>query len=144
MTAFDYIKNYVNIKLETSKIHGVGVFALRDINTNEELFKLWENESGEYTLTENDLDSLDDSVKTHLLDMYGYKIINGKYQMFVILNKDCHWIFKTPYHWVNSCGFDGEPNVDRNTLRATFNIKKGEEILFKYGKYEKFKKNNLI
>jgi len=144
MDVIEYLQKYVNTKLEPSKINGVGVFALRDIQKNEELFKLWEGESGEYTLTEDDLNSLDDSVRIHLFNMYGYKMIDGKYQMFIILNKDCHWIFKTPYHWVNSCGYNGAPNVDNNTLKAIRTIKKGEEILFKYGKYDKFKKNNVI
>ena len=144
MNVVEYLQKYVNTKLEPSKINGVGVFALRDIQKNEELFKLWEGESGEYTLTEDDLNLLDDSVRMHLFNMYGYKIINGKYQMFIILNKDCHWIFKTPYHWVNSCGYNGEPNIDKETLKAIRNIKKGEEILLNYGKYGKFKKTNII
>ena len=76
--------------------------------------------------------------------MYGYKEIDGKYTMFVILNKDCHWIYKTPFHWVNSCGYNGEPNINKETLRTTRFIKKGEELLLNYGKYGKFKKTNII
>jgi hypothetical protein len=76
--------------------------------------------------------------------MYGYKEIDGKYTMFIILNKDCHWIFKTPFHWVNSCGYNGEPNINKETLRTTRFIKKGEELLLNYGKYGKFKKTNII
>jgi hypothetical protein len=144
MTAYEYIKNHINIKLQPSLINGVGVFALRDIQKDEELFKLWEGESGEYTLTDDELNSLDESVKEHLLNMYGYKQIDGKYTMFVILNKDCHWIYKTPLHWVNSCGFDEIPNIDRDTLRTKNFIKKGEEILLKYGKYNKFKRTRTI
>jgi hypothetical protein len=144
MTAYEYIKNHINIKLQPSLINGVGVFALRDIQKDEELFKLWEGESGEYTLTDDELNSLDESVKEHLLNMYGYKQIGGKYTMFVILNKDCHWIYKTPLHWVNSCGFDEIPNIDRDTLRTKNFIKKGEEILLKYGKYNKFKRTRTI
>lgn len=144
MTAYEYIKNHINIKLQPSLINGVGVFALRDIQKDEELFKLWEGESGEYTLTDDELNSLDESVKEHLLNMYGYKQIDGKYTMFVILNKDCHWIYKTPLHWVNSCGFDEIPNIERDTLRTKNFIKKGEEILLKYGKYNKFKRTRTI
>lgn len=144
MTAYEYIRDCVNTKLESSIIQGVGVFALRDIEENEEVFKLWKGESGEYTLTNNELESLPYSIKTHLLDMYGYKQIGESYTMFVILNTDCHWIFKTPLHWVNSCGFNETPNIDRETLRANRFIKKGEEILLKYGKYDKFKRNKTI
>jgi hypothetical protein len=144
MTAYEYIKNHINVKLQPSLINGVGVFALRDIQENEELFKLWEGESGEYTLSDEQLNTLDTDVKIHLLNMYGYKEIDGKYTMFIILNKDCHWIFKTPFHWVNSCGYNGEPNINKETLRTTRFIKKGEELLLNYGKYGKFKKTNII
>ena len=144
MTAYEYIRDCVNTKLESSIIQGVGVFALRDIEKNEEVFKLWKGESGEYTLTNNELESLPYSVRTHLLNMYGYKQIGESYTMFVILNTDCHWIFKTPLHWVNSCGFNENSNIDRETLRANRFIKQGEEILLKYGKYDKFKRNKTI
>ena len=144
MTAYEYIKNHINVKLQPSLINGVGVFALRDIQKNEELFKLWEGESGEYTLSDEQLNTLDTDVKIHLLNMYGYKEIDGKYTMFIILNKDCHWIFKTPFHWVNSCGYNGEPNINKETLRTTRFIKKGEELLLNYVKYGKFKKTNII
>lgn len=144
MTAYEYIKKYVNVKLQPSPINGVGVFALRDIQKGDELFKLWEGDSGEYTLTEEELNSLDSDVKYHILTMYGHKQINDEYKMFVILNNDCHWIFKTPHHWVNSCGYNEEPNIDRETLCANRLIKKGEEILLKYGQYDKFKRNKTI
>lgn len=144
MTAYEYIRDCVNVKLKASLIHGVGVFALCDIKEGEELFRVWEKESGEYTLTDSELNTLDRDVKEHLLDMYGYKKINEHYSMFVILNTDCHWIFKTPLHWVNSCGWDEIPNIDKETLRATRFIRKGEEILAKYGKYDKFKRTRTI
>lgn len=144
MTAYEYIRDCVNTKLEPSKINGVGVFALRDISQNEGLFRLWEGTSGEHILSNNELELLPYSIKTHLLDMYGYKQIGESYTMFVILNTDCHWIFKTPLHWVNSCGFNETPNIDRETLRANRFIKQGEEILLKYGKYDKFKRNKTI
>jgi len=144
MTAYEYIKKYVNIKLEPSIINGVGVFALRDIQKDEELFKYWEGESGEYTLTDGELNSLDVSVREHLLNMYGYKKIDGNFTMFVILNKDCHWIYKTPLHWVNSCAWNDTPNMDRDSSVANKAIKKGEEILLKYGKYDKFKRTRTI
>lgn len=144
MTAFEYIRDYVNTRLEPSIIHGVGVFALRDIRENEELFKPWEGESGEFTLSDQELNSLDPNVKLHLLQMYGYKIIDGSYTMFVTLNTGCHWIFKTPLHWVNSCGWDEMPNLNRDTLRVTNFVIEGKEILIKYGKYDKFKRTKTI
>lgn len=69
MTAYEYIRDCVNVKLKASLIHGVGVFALCDIKEGEELFRVWEKESGEYTLTDSELNTLDRDVKEHLLDM---------------------------------------------------------------------------
>lgn len=144
MTAYEYIRDCVNVKLDVSRVQGVGVFALRDIEEGEEIFKVWEGESGEYTLTELELNSLDERIREHLFNMYGYKQIDGQYQMFVILNKGCHWIFKTPLHWVNSCGWDETPSVDKETLIVKKFIRRGEEILAKYGKYNKFKQTKTI
>ena len=144
MTAYEYIKDCVSIKLNASRLHGVGVFALRNIDEGEEIFKVWEGESGEYTLTEIELNLLDASIKEHLFNMYGYKQIDGRYQMFVILNRGCHWIFKTPLHWVNSCSWDEIPNIDKETLKTNRFINREEEILAKYGKYDKFKRNRTI
>ena len=144
MTAYEYINQYVNVKLKPSIIQGVGVFALRDILKDEELFKVWEGESGEYPLSDKELNSLDEDTKAHLFNMYGYKEIEGRYIMFVILNTNCHWIFKTPLHWVNSCGWDEAPNLNRETMKATRFINRGEEILIKYGKYDKFKRTRTI
>lgn len=144
MTAYEYIKNFVNVKLQSSKVHGVGVFALRDIEKNEKLFVEWDGENGQYSLTENEVQSLDEDVKNHLFEMYGYNKIDGLFQIFVILNKGCHWIFKTPLHWVNSCDFDENPNVDKETLTTNRKIFKGEELFVKYGKYNKFKRTRTI
>lgn len=144
MTAYEYIKSHVNVKLNASPVHGVGVFALRDIQEGEEVFKVWEGISGEHTLTDQELNSLEHNVREHLLSMYGYKEIDRQYQMFVILNTDCHWIFKTPFHWVNSCGWDENPSIDKETLRAKRFITEGEELLIKYGKYDKFKRTRTI
>ena len=59
MKAYEYIKNYVNVKISPSTIQGVGVFALRDIEKGEDLFVNWTGETGLYQLTESELNSLD-------------------------------------------------------------------------------------
>ena len=144
MNVYEYIKKFVNVRLEPSKIDGVGVFALRNIEVGEKLFVEWEGESGEYYMSSEDLESLDSDVKTHVLNMYGFKKVNELYVVSIILVKNCHWIFKTPLHWVNSCSWNEEPNFDRETLKTNRFIKKGEEILTKYGKYNKFNRTKTI
>ena len=42
MTPYEYVKNHVNVKLSPSKIHGVGIFAIRDIEENEESEEVFE------------------------------------------------------------------------------------------------------
>jgi hypothetical protein len=141
VSPYEYILNHVNVKLAPSKIHGVGVFAIRDIEENEDLFVNWNEESGTYYITEDELNSLPDEVKFHLQQIFLFKKIDEKWLFQIILNKGCHWIFKTPHHWVNSCSQNENPNVDLNTLKSLKKIRCGEEILTKYGKYEKFKSN---
>ena len=137
MKPFEYIKNFVNVKLSPSKIHGIGVFAMKDINIGESIFVEWEGKSGLYSITETELNSLDEIVKYHILDMCSFKLMNGKHELVFFLNNGCHWIFKTPLHWVNSCAYNETPNIDAHNLTTLSKIKKGEELFSKYGKYFK-------
>jgi hypothetical protein len=144
MTPYEYVKKCVNVKIAPSKVNGVGVFALRDIEIGEEVFTNWEGESGEYYLTENELSSLDIGVKSHLLDMFQAVNIDNKLSYIICLNKNCHWIFKTPLHWVNSCMWDEIPNFDKESMLVTKKILSGQELFTKYGKYNRFIKTNII
>lgn len=144
MTPYEYIKNHVNIKLSPSNIHGVGVFALRDIKQGEPLFVKWDGKSGDYFLNQDDFFKLDGNVQYHLYDMFSFEEHNGKWDMRIILEEGCHWIFKTPLHWVNSCSWNDEPNIDRDLLIAKKNIYSGSELFTKYGKYEKIRQLRTI
>jgi hypothetical protein len=144
MTPIEYIKKHVNIKISPSPINGVGVFALRDIEKDEILFKDWEGESGIYKITEEEILSIDENVREHIFDMFEYIKNENVWELNVILNKGCHWIFKTPFHWVNSCDWNENPNADKNTLKCLRKINIGEEITFKYGKYNKYHKTSII
>jgi len=144
MTAFEYVKNHVNVKLAPSTVQGVGVFALRTIKEGEPLFVNWEGESGEYFLNQDDFFQLDENVQYHLYDMFSFDNHMGSWKMRIILNKDCHWIFKNPLHWVNSCSWNEEPNMDRDLLISKKNIKCGSELFTKYGKYEKLRRFRTI
>jgi hypothetical protein len=139
MSPYDYLKNNVNVKLSPSKIHGVGIFAIRDIEVGEKIFVNWEGESGLYYITEEELNSLYPNLKSHLYDMFEFMEVDNKWLFGVKLNKNCHWIFKTPLHWVNSCSWNEEPNIDSEKLITTKRILSGQELFTKYGKYEKFK-----
>jgi hypothetical protein len=144
MTPFEYLKKHVNTKLAPSKVHGVGIVALRDLEIGESVFTNWEGESGVYYLTEDELNSLDDNLKSHVLDMFEFEKVDDKWMLSINLNKNCHWIFKTPLHWVNSCHYNETPNFDKTTLTTMKKIKVGDELYTRYGKYVKFKSINII
>lgn len=144
MTPFEYVKKYVNVKLAPSKIHGVGIFALRDIEIGEKLFVEWPYESIEYFLSPNEFSDLDENVQSHLYDMFEFKNNDDEWKMKIILEKNCYWIFKTPLHWVNSCMWNQTPNFDKETMIVTKKILSGEELFTKYGKYDKFIRTNII
>jgi hypothetical protein len=144
MTPYEYIQKCVSVKISPSNIHGVGIFAIRDIEPEEKLFVNWEGESGLYYLTESEVNTFDINVKSHLYDMFEYIKKDGQWLFMVYLNKDCHWIFKTPLHWVNSCMQNEFPNFDKEHMVATKRILSGEELFTKYGKYDKFVRTNII
>lgn len=144
MSPTSYISKFVNVKIAPSPISGVGLFALRDILKDELLFEPWSRPSGTYPLYQEDLDSLDFNVRSHVYDMFQFVEKNGKWYLNLYLEQDCFWIFKSPTHWINSCSWDSNPNVDLSTNRALELIPAGNELLTKYGKYSKNEKYRAI
>jgi hypothetical protein len=123
-----HLKCNVKTKLDVSKIHGIGVFAIRDIKMGEDLFPIWEFDSGIYVIPNDKIKELPNEV-FELLDMYfinednGYKII----RLFKGLNlvshmiSYCNSVYKTEY----------TENISINGI-ALRDIKAGEEILELY------------
>lgn len=144
ISAYEYLISCVSVKIAPSLIHGVGVFALRDIKPGEKLFVEWSGDSGKYPLTQQQIDSLDKNIREHVYDMFEFSNTGGQWRLNIYLEKGCHWIFKTPSHWVNSCSWDSEPNVDLDNFVALKLIKSGTELLSKYGKYQKRKLHRAI
>jgi SET domain-containing protein len=144
MTPYEYIKKCVNVKLSPSSMHGVGVFAMRDIEVDEEIFINWYGETGTYYLTESEINSFNDKIKLHLYNMCEHTKLDGKSLFKFYLNQNCHWIFKSPLHWVNSCYVNMLPNIDKTTLKCIRKIKEGDELLSNYGKYNKFDSHKTI
>ena len=50
MKIIEYLTNHIKTDLAPSPIHGIGTFALRDIEVGEPVFYLWPKESRIYTL----------------------------------------------------------------------------------------------
>lgn len=143
MTAISYIQQKVLVKLKPSKVSGVGVFALRDIPTSTFLFDIWEGETGFYPIPEEELKLLPRELYLHIKDIFLYgPNFPSDTSTYVYLTKGCHWIYTTPYYFVNS-GFE-KANIDKDTMKSTRLIRAGEEILSNYGRYERFPKKKLL
>lgn len=137
MNAFSYILNHVFVKLKPSKLQGVGVFAVRDIPKGTYIFERWAGKTGSYSIPERQLRDLPKELYCHIKDIFLYSPdFPSNTDTYIELTNGCHWVYTTPYYFVNS---DIERfNIDKETQRVTRDIKKGEEILSNYGRYERF------
>ena len=143
MDSYSYILNHIFVKLKPSKIDGVGVFAIRDIPKNTFLFETWKGDSGYYPIKEEKLKELPKDLYTHIKDIFLYSPdFPNDTDTYIQLTNGCHWIYTTPYYFVNS-DIDNF-NIDKNTFETTRDIKRGEEILSNYGRYERLHKQDLI
>lgn len=120
-----HLKNNVKTKIGVSSIDGVGVIAIRNIKQYEEVFPLWNYESGIYLIPNDRLNEIPNEV-VELLDMYfindecGYKVI----RLFKGFNFTFHG-----YSYCNSA-WPNETNANiTNDGIAMRDIKAGEEIL---------------
>lgn len=143
MNEYSYILNHVFVKLKPSRVQGIGVFALRDIPEGIEVFKKWEGKTGNYPIAEELLKQLPKELYTHIKDIFLYAPdFPSDTNTYVTLTNNCHWIYTTPYYFVNSD--TNNYNVDKDTFKSTRKIKAGEEILSNYRRYERLPKQELI
>lgn len=121
----NHLKNNVKTKISVSKIHGVGVFAIKDIQKGEQLFPIWEYESGVYIIPNNRLNEIGNEV-LELIDMYfindecGYKVIR--------LFKGINFLFHGVTYCNSAYPISDNVNIDVYGI-ALRDINKGEEIL---------------
>ena len=120
-----HLKNNIKTKIGVSSIDGVGVFAIRDIKQYEEVFPIWNYDSGIYLIPNDRLNEIPNEV-VELLDKYfindecGYKVI----RLFKGFNFTFHGFSYCNSAWPN------EHNVNiTNDGIAMNDIKAGEEIL---------------
>mgnify|MGYP001321964481 FL=1 len=129
MSPFEYIQQKVFTKLKPSSYNGIGVFALRDIPKDTFLFETWQGTSGTFEITEEELNTLPIQLKEHIKDIFLFHPdFPNNTNTPVELRKNCHWIYTTPYYFVNS-GFTDSYNLDKSSLRTIRGIREGEEIL---------------
>ena len=118
----------IKTKIGVSDIDGVGVFAIRDIKKGEDVFPIWDYDSGIYLIPNDRLNEIPSEV-FELLDMYfineecGYKIIR--------LFKG----FNFTFHGFSYCNSAYQTKYTKNISDdgiALMDIKAGEEILESY------------
>ena len=120
-----HLNNNIKTKIGVSSIDGVGVFAIRDIKQYEEVFPVWDYDSGIYVIPNDRLNELPIEV-ADLLDKYfindecGYKVI----RLFKGFNFLFHGFSYCNSAWPN----ENEVNITNNGI-AMRDIRAGEEIL---------------
>lgn len=110
----------VKCRLAPSKVHGIGVVAIRDIKKDERLHCFIE-EPKWYTVTYENLAKLPPDIRQLILDRWSLVFIG---QPFLSPNHDAIMVC-----FMNH---SDEPNYDPNTDTATKDIKQGEEIFEDY------------
>jgi SET domain-containing protein len=144
MNAFDYINNHVFTRIKPSSISGIGVFAAKDIPEGTILFKEWDGLTGFYPISQEELLLLDDDIRRQVIDFFTYSTdFPNDTNIYVKLFNGCHWVHTTPYCFINSGFYENKSNVDKNTLKTIRPIKRGEELLSNYQRYEKTDKKLL-
>jgi hypothetical protein len=156
MNVISYLLNNVNCILKPSSIHGVGFFAIRDIEIGEYVFTPWLENSGIYHITQNELKLLPTELQSNILNTFTNHItyfdemgiersIDKDYnKIFFPLVNSCYWTYAYPRMYMNS-GFHNL-NVDANSVNPIVirKIKKGKEILANYGSNFKTLPKNFI
>ena len=126
----NHLKNNIKTEIAVSPIHGVGVFAVKDINEGEQVFPIWEYETGIYLIPNEALKEIPNSVLI-LLDKYfineecGFKVLR--------LFKGMNFLFHGTSYCNSTYPNIENINIDINGI-ALRDIKAGEEILEWYTK----------
>jgi hypothetical protein len=126
--AFLHLSKNVKTEINPSPIHGVGVFAIRDIQKGEQVFEPWAGKTGIYLISDDLFYKLNPKL-INLINRYfitidcGYKVI----RLFNGINFVSHTICFCNSSYPNES--DANIGTDGIALR---DIKDGEEILEYY------------
>jgi hypothetical protein len=131
----NHINNNIFSELKPSKIHGIGLFAIRDINAGTNLVSPWQGESDTYQVP---LFMVHSDIQPLLWRYFGIstksnqtmlKIIENEQNLNIKLFKGMNFAYH-PGLFVNHSDF---PNVD-DQLISIGKINKGDEIVRCYYK----------
>lgn len=125
----DELNSEVRCKLGVSKIHGIGVFAMRDIRWGERCYCTPHMIPRFYDIPYGSLNKLFPEIKELVLQRWA-SVVNGS--IFCNPNDDAHLLMFIN-HSIN-------PNYDVVSDTALRDIKKGEEILEDYRAMDNWEK----
>ena len=120
-----HLKDNIKTQIGVSNIDGVGVFAIKDIKKDEQLFPIWQGKSGIYVIPNNELNEIPSEVlklleKYFINDECGFKIIR--------LFNGMNFLFHGTSFCNSAYPSKENTNIDINGI-ALRNIMAGEEIL---------------
>jgi hypothetical protein len=123
-----HLSNNIKTKIAVSKIDGVGVIAIRNIKKGEDVFPVWNYESGLYIVPNERLNEIPNEV----LDLLHKYFINEEcgYKIFRLF-KGINFL----YHGTSYCNSAYKTKYTRNISDdgiALRDINEGEEILESY------------
>ncbi len=121
----EHLKTNIKTQIGVSNIDGVGVFAIKDIKKDEQVFPIWQGKSGIYVIPNNELNEIPSEVlklleKYFINDECGFKIIR--------LFNGMNFLFHGTSFCNSAYPSKENTNIDINGI-ALRNIMAGEEIL---------------
>ena len=132
MTPFDYLNTSIKSYQRVSSLHGIGLFALIDIQKGESVFPLWKGDTNWYKIKFSEAKKLPKEVLSYILRSYENKIEHDDSEINFKLVKDTNFLFTMPLCLLNTKYEKG--TVDYQSGISLMDIKKDEELFGNYGK----------
>lgn len=123
-----HLKNNIKTEIRPSSIDGIGVFAIKDIETGEEVFPQWNHPTGLYIIPNNRFSEIPNDVRA-IIDKHYISRVDG-FRIVRLFNSQN--FFYNSFCFCNSSYPDLSNTNISNDGFALRDIKKGEEILEAY------------
>lgn len=124
-----HLNTIVKCRIGVSKVHGVGVFAIRDIKAGEPLYLFPDKQPKWFTVPFGSMNKLRPEVRDLILGQWA-SIVNGSH--FLTPNDACWMVL-----YVNH---SDDPNYESKGDFALKDIKAGEEITENYRTMDNYEK----
>lgn len=133
---FNHLKYNVKTEIRPSSVHGVGVFAIKNIKKGEELFIPWNFKTGHYIIPFDKFNSLPANVINLINKYFGIESEKGK-EIFIINSTNLN---TNNIMYCNSSYPNNQKTNSSGKGVALKDIFKDEEILIDYNPFLKLKK----